>query len=109
MSCPERGDLIKCDFDNTVGHEQANFRRALVLSPIAYNAGAKLAIVCAITNVIKGYPFEVNIPAGLKVTGTILADQVRTIDWEARGVTVVDKLPPDVLAQVQSKLSKLTL
>lgn len=108
MPAPERGDLIKLDFDNAVGHEQANFRRALVLSPFAYNKRVGLAIVCAITNQAKGYPFEVALPAGLKVTGVMLSDQIRTIDWNARNVQIVDHAPPECVAQVQEKLSKLT-
>lgn len=109
MSAPKRGDLIKLDFDNTKGHEQANFRRALVISPESYNNKVGLAIVCSITNQKKGYPFEVDVPAGLKVTGVILSDQVRTIDWVARNVKVVDHAPQECIAEVQEKLSKLTL
>ena len=108
MPAPERGDLIKLDFDNAAGHEQANFRRALVISPFAYNKRVGLAIVCAITNQAKGYPFEVALPAGLKVTGVMLSDQVRTIDWKARNVQIMDHAPPECVAQVQEKLSKLT-
>jgi mRNA interferase MazF len=108
MPAPERGDLIKLDFDNAAGHEQANFRRAMVLSPGVYNKKVGLAIVCAITNQAKGYPFEVALPEGLRVTGVILSDQVRTIDWQARNVQIVDHAPPGYVAQVQEKLSKLT-
>ena len=108
MPAPERGDLIKLDFEDTAGHEQADFRRALVLSPAAYNLRAGLAIVCAITRQVKGYPFEVGLPAGLKVTGVMLADQVRTIDWNAGNVQIVDHAPPECAAQVLEKLSKLT-
>jgi len=109
MAAPERGDLIKLDFDNTTGHEQAGFRRALVISPVSYNKRVGLAIVCSITNQKKGYPFEVDIPAGLKVTGVILSDQVRTIDWVERNVQIVDHAPSECVAEVQEKLSKLTL
>lgn len=109
MPVPQRGDLIKLDFDNAVGHEQADFRRALVLSPGKYNDRVGLAVVCAITNQTKGYPFEVEIPIGLKVTGVVLSDQVGTIDWVARNVKIVDHAPPDWVDLVQEKLSKLIL
>ena len=109
MGAPERGDLIKLDFDNTQGHEQAGFRRAIVITPFSYNRIAKLAIVCAITNQKKGYPFEVDIPEGLKVTGVILSDQVRTIDWDARNVCIVDKAPSKCIEKVIDNLSKLIL
>jgi mRNA interferase MazF len=107
MPVPKRGDLIKLDFNNTTGHEQMGYRRALVLSPDSYNEKVGLAIVCAITNQKKGYPFEVEIPTGLKVTGIVLTDQVRTIDWIERNVQVVDHLPSVSIMEVQEKLSKL--
>ena len=109
MKAPERGDLIKLDFDHAVGHEQAGFRRALVLSPGLYNQRVGLAIVCAITNQKKGYPFEVDVPAGLKVTGVVLSDQMRTIDWRERNVIIVDHASLECVAQVQEKLLKLVL
>lgn len=107
MNCPKRGDLIKCDFDNTAGHEQAGFRRALVISPNIYNEKLNMAVVCSITNVTKGFVFEVGIPPGLKVTGVVLADQIRTIDWRAPNVETVDRVPPEILEQVLKKVSKL--
>ncbi|NPV39867.1 MAG: mRNA-degrading endonuclease [Anaerolineae bacterium] len=109
MEIPKRGDLIKLDFDNTTGHEQAGYRRALVISPEIYNRKVGLAVVCSITNQQKGYPFEVEIPTGLKVTGVILSDQVRTIDWNARKVQIVDHVPPECISEVQEKISKLIL
>ena len=44
------------------GHEQAGRRPAVVLSPRAYNAKVGLAVVCPVTNQVKGYPFEVTLP-----------------------------------------------
>jgi len=107
MKVPERGDLIKLDFDNTQGHEQAGYRRAIVISPLSYNRITGLAIVCAITSHIKGYPFEVEIPEGLNVTGVVLSDQIRTIDWQARNVSVVDRAPSACINNVIDKFSKL--
>jgi mRNA interferase MazF len=107
MDVPERGDLIKLDFDNTQGHEQTGYRRAIVITPFPYNKITGLAMVCAITNQKKGYPFEVDIPAGLNVTGVILSDQIRTIDWKVRNVRIVDKAPSDCIEKVIENLSKL--
>ena len=42
---PERGDLVWCDFDPTLGHEQARQRPALVLSPKLFNQKVGLALV----------------------------------------------------------------
>ncbi len=78
---PERGDAVWITLDPQAGHEQAGRRPALVLSPSAYNGRVGLALFCPITNQVKGYPFEVPIPAGSSVTGVVGADQVKSLDW----------------------------
>ncbi len=104
---PERGDVIWIDFDPQAGHEQAGRRPALVLSPASYNRVAGLAIICPITNKTKGYPFEVAIPDGLQVTGVILADQARNLDWRARKASPITMLPLQITNNVLSKLHTL--
>ena len=82
--------------------------RLLVLSPSAYNDKVGLAIVCPITRQAKGYPFEVDIPAGLDVEGVILADAVKGLDWRARRARPICQLPEDVVREVLYKLNTLT-
>ena len=105
---PERGDAVWLSFNPQMGHEQSGRRPAIVLSPAAYNRKVGLAIFCPITNQIKGYPFEVLIPHGLTVTGAILSDQVKSVDWRAREVELIAKLPEAVIIEVQKKLRTLT-
>ena len=81
---PSRGDAIWITLDPQAGHEQAGRRPALVISPASYNGKVGLAVLCPITNQLKGYPFEVMIPAGLKVGGVVLSDQVKSLDWRIR-------------------------
>ncbi|MDD4794059.1 MAG: type II toxin-antitoxin system PemK/MazF family toxin, partial [Dehalococcoidales bacterium] len=71
---PERGDVVWITLDPQAGHEQADRRPAVVLSPRDYNSKVGLAILCPVTGQVKGYPFEVSIPLGLPVAGCILAD-----------------------------------
>lgn len=104
---PRRGDLISLDFDPQAGHEQKGRRPALVISPEAYNRKVGMALVCPITNQVKGYPFEVKIPEGLSVTGVILADQVRNLDWQARKAKHVARLPGGAMSEVVGKLKVL--
>jgi mRNA interferase MazF len=73
---PDRGDLLWLTFDPHVGREQAGRRPALVLSPLAYNRRANLALVCPITIQAKGYPFEVALPSGLPLSGVALVDSL---------------------------------
>ena len=83
MATPDRGDLVWLDFDPQAGREQAGRRPALVLSPRAYHQHTPYAVVCPITTRVKGYPFEVVLPAGLPIAGAVLADQVESIDRRA--------------------------
>jgi mRNA interferase MazF len=100
MVAPDRGDLIWLNFTPQAGHEQAGRRPALVLSPALYNEKAGLCLVVPITNKRKGYPFEVALPDGLPIQGTVLADQVRSLDWRARKAEVAGKAPAAVLRKV---------
>lgn len=94
---PDRGDAIWLEFTPQAGHEQSGRRPALVLSPRAYNQKVGLVLVCPITSQAKGYPFEVAVPAGLKVGGVVLADQVKSLDWVARKAVFIDTLPKAVV------------
>ena len=104
---PERGDAVWVSFDPQSGHEQAGRRPALVLSPSAYNRRVGLAVFCPITSQIKGYPFEVVIPGGLGVTGAVLSDQVKSLDWQARNAELICSLPEEIVSQVLQKLGAL--
>jgi mRNA interferase MazF len=104
---PERGDAVWITFNPQAGHEQAGRRPALVLSPSAYNRKVGLAILCPITNQIKGYPFEVRLPEGLKVTGAILSDQIKNLDWKARQAEFICRVPNPVTDDALRKLHAL--
>jgi len=80
---------------------------AIVLSPKAYNSKVGLALLCPITNQVKGYPFEVMIPSGLKITGVVLSDQVKSLDWKMRNAELWDKVPETVVLEIFKKLETL--
>lgn len=104
---PDRGDAVWIDFNPQTGHEQAGRRPAVVLSPAPYNRKVGLAILCPITNQVKGYPFEVLIPKGLKVSGCVLSDQVKNLDWKMRNAELIARLPSSVADDVSRKLRTL--
>jgi mRNA interferase MazF len=104
---PDRGDTVWITLNPQAGHEQAGRRPAVVLSPAAYNAKVGLALLCPITNQVKGYPFVVQIPHGLSVTGVILADQVKSLDWQIRKAEFISTLPEATVAEVIQKLGTL--
>lgn len=104
---PKRGDLIWITFDPQAGHEQAGRRPAIVLSDESYNRRSGMAVLCPITSRVKGYPFEVPLPSGLSISGVVLADQVKSLDWFARQATFADTAPAAVLDEVTAKLTAL--
>lgn len=104
---PRRGDLVWLEFSPQAGHEQAGHRPALVISPKEYNQKTGLALVCPVTSRIKAYPFEVTLPAGLKVSGAVLADQIKSLDWQTRRARRIDTVPQEILDEVLAKIEPL--
>lgn len=104
---PARGDLVWLEFDPQAGHEQRGRRPALVISPQAYNSRVGLALFCPVTSQVKDYPFEVALPGSGKVSGVVLADQLKSLDWAARRAQRIEPAPPDVVDEVLAKILTL--
>jgi len=104
---PRRGDVVWLSFSPQAGHEQAGRRPAVALSPEAYNARTGLALFCPVTSQVKGYPFEVAIPDNEPVSGVILADQVKSLDWRARQAEWIISLPAHTVEEVLARLATL--
>ncbi len=102
---PDTGDIVWLEFNPQAGHEQAGHRPALVISPAAYNKNGMM-ICCPLTTKIKGYPFEVVIHSK-DVTGAVLSDQVKSLDWRARKATPKGKISADEMDEVRGKISAL--
>jgi mRNA interferase MazF len=103
---PNRGDIVWVDLNPTLGREQAKTRPAIIVSPRSYNQKTGLALMCPVTSVQKEYPFEVMIKTS-KVTGVILSDHIRSLDWRARNVTFIVKAKPALTQEVQTMLKLL--
>ncbi len=110
---PERGDFIYLDFSPQAGSEQAGRRPALVLSPLAYNVATGLVFVWPVTNQIKGGAFEVLIPPGApgapgsRVTGAVLSDHLRSVDWIARNADFHSAAPKDLVLEVLARIEAI--
>ena len=103
---PERGDIVWLNFSPQAGHEQQGKRPAIVISPQAYNKKTGLAIFCPITTKQKGYPFEVIIEAG-KISGVVLSDQIKSLDWQQRNVEFIVKATNEELNEIIRKVNVL--
>ncbi|HAZ27385.1 TPA: mRNA-degrading endonuclease [Candidatus Acetothermia bacterium] len=101
---PRQGDFILAVFDPRAGHEQSGRRPALVISRDLFNQRTGLAIVCPITSTKRDYPLHVAIRAGHKVTGFVMVEQVRAIDYRAREAKRIGKASQEVLAEALSLL-----
>jgi mRNA interferase MazF len=104
---PDAGDLIWLSFSPQAGREQAGRRPALVLSPRSYNAKSGLCLACPVTHQAKGYPFEVVLPDGLPIRGVVLADHLKSADWDERAGVRIAAAPPVVLDEVRAKIVAL--
>ena len=104
---PDRGDLVWLQFDPRAGQEQAGHRPAFVVSPRAYNRKVGLALFCPVTSRVKGYPFEVLLPKSGKARGAVLSDQLKSLDWRARGATRFDRASVDVIREVTARILPL--
>jgi mRNA interferase MazF len=102
---PEAGDIVWLQFSPQALHEQSGLRPALVLSPSSYNGKTGLVVCCPLTTKIKGCPFEV--PAGTKPSSVVLSDQLKSIDWRARGAVRKGKIPSAELALVRANARSL--
>ena len=101
---PKKGDFVALTFDPQSGHEQRGRRPALVVSNDLFNKHTGLCIACPITNTHRDYPFHVSIPEGQKVSGAVMVEQVKSIDFRTRDVKRIGPAPEPVLEEVLSIL-----
>ena len=108
---PRRGDLVHMNFSPSAGHEMADRHYAIVLSGDSYNRKSRMAVVCAITSRVHGWPFEVMVPPGLlppkagqTVSSVVVADAVRQVDYREREMEFVAAAPAELVEDVLDKL-----
>ena len=101
---PKEGDLVVVTFDQQPGHEQKGRRPALVISRNLFNKHTGMAIACPITNTFRQSPFHVKVPDSCSITGYIMVEQVKSIDYASRRIKFVEKAPPGMLDEVLSIL-----
>jgi mRNA interferase MazF len=104
---PDSGDVIWLDFNPQMGREQAGRRPAVVVSRRTYNQKSSLAIVCPVTNQAKGYPFEVSLPKGSDITGVVLADQLKSLDWRERHAERAGRVSRQVMKEMLDRIAPL--
>ncbi|MFH0918947.1 MAG: type II toxin-antitoxin system PemK/MazF family toxin [Fibrobacterota bacterium] len=104
---PRKGDFIALTFDPQAGHEQKGRRPALVISQTAFNERTGLALVCPVTNTDRGNPFHVRLPQPCILTGVVMVDQVKSVDYRARKTKLIEKAPATVLNEALALLDAI--
>ncbi len=102
----QKGDIVKVNLNPTKGHEQGNFRPVLVMNSVLLPGG--LNIVLPITSKQKSYPLEVELDDRTTTQGVILCFQIRTVDLAARGASLIEKAPDDIVEICNDYLHRLT-
>jgi mRNA interferase MazF len=101
---PQKGDFVTVTFDPQSGHEQRGRRPALVVSNSLFNRHTGLAIVCPLTNTERSFPFHVAVVNDPNVTGFVMVEQVKSIDFHARKAKRIGRASDSVLEEVLSIL-----
>jgi mRNA interferase MazF len=104
---PARGDIVWLQFTPQAGHEQSVRRPAVIVSPREYNAKVGLCLCCPVTSRVKGYPFEVELPRDMGISGAVLCDHVKSLDWKARNASLVAALPVALVREIQARIMAL--
>ncbi|XBS68919.1 type II toxin-antitoxin system PemK/MazF family toxin [Acerihabitans sp. KWT182] len=105
--CLARGDIVLINFNTQSGHEQAGRRPALVISDTHFNKVTGFAVLCPITSQVKGNPFEVEVRGTKRITGVIMSNQYKSLDWVSRDAKTVDSVVIDVVNEVNSIIAKI--
>lgn len=104
---PDKGDLIWLQFSPQAGHEQMGLRPGLVVSGYAFNKASGLCLVCPITNTKRNNPFRIALSSQSSITGFIMADQIKSLDYSARKARFVEKVHKDNLMDVLGLLDAM--
>ena len=98
---PLQGDIIKINLDPKKGHEQSGYRPYVCLSHKMISDYASIAIFAPISNTNRKYPLYIPLQK-TKTTGSVLLDQLVTIDYSARDFQFVETIPSALLLQLLS-------
>ena len=97
---PEKGDLVWLEFSPQAGHEQMGRRPGLVVSGLKFNQASGMCLVCPITNSKRNNPFRVSLTDKCSLTGYVMVDQIKSLDFNARNMAFIEKANKDTLNDV---------
>jgi mRNA interferase MazF len=104
---PRKGDFVALTFDPQSGHEQKGRRPALVVSNHLLNERTGLALVCPVTHTDRRIPFHIPLPRESVLTGFVMVDQVKSVDFAARRAKFIERAPAALLAEALAVLDAM--
>jgi mRNA interferase MazF len=105
MYIPKQGDIIWIDFNPQKGHERAGHRPALVVSKDDFNRLTGFALVCPITSQKKDYPLHIELIGCKKVTGCVMLEQIKALDYSSRNAKCADRVSHEYLNDILEHLN----
>jgi mRNA interferase MazF len=96
----KQGDIIKINFDPQIGHEQAGYRPAIVVSNNFALSKTNIVLVCPITNTDRNFPVHIPLDHRTQTTGVVLCEHLRSVDLLKRPYKFIETLPDDLLREV---------
>ncbi|MBM4054894.1 MAG: type II toxin-antitoxin system PemK/MazF family toxin [Planctomycetes bacterium] len=94
---PGRGDFVTVSFDPQSGHEQKGRRPALIISNYLFNKHTGLTIACPIITTKRNFPFHIKVPDGICLSGYIMVEHIKSINYRSRNVKFLEKAPKEVI------------
>ena len=100
---PVQGDIIKINLNPKQGHEQQGYRPYICLSNKIISDIANIAVFAPISNTERNYPLYIKL-INTKTKGSVLLDQVVTIDYNARSFEFVESVPDNIIDELLAKI-----
>ena len=97
---PDKGDILKLSFDPQSGHEQSGWRPGLVISNKTFNRATGFAVICPITNTNRNYPFHKKLPDSLHVSGVVMIEQAKSLDYRRRNAKYITSVPDSFIKDI---------
>jgi mRNA interferase MazF len=96
----KQGDIIMINFNPRIGHEQAGYRPAVVISNNFYNEKTQLAMICPITNADSNFPTHIKLDSHAQTTGFVLCEHIHSFDINKRGYKFVERISSEMLEKI---------
>jgi mRNA interferase MazF len=99
---PMQGDIISIGSDPRRGHEQQGYRPFVCLSNKLISDYANIAVFAPISNTTRRYPLYIPL-SGTQTSGSVMLDQLITIDYSARNFQYIETIPAVLLQELLKK------